>query len=70
MNPPIRWTKRFHALVELEEWGSIKYGVYTQATPEKGKEAKKWVIMNLSDEAIGPVEISRSVPEFLEKLLP
>ena len=64
----IEWTKRFHAMVELEEWGNIKDGVYTATTPEKGKEAKKWVIMNLSDEAIGPVEISRPVKEILEKL--
>ena len=54
--------KKIPCTGRAEEWGRIKDGVYTQSTPEKGKEAKKWVIMNLSDEAIGPVEISRPVP--------
>ena len=64
----IEWTKRFHGLVVNEDWGTVTDGVYKPATPEKGKEAKKWVIMNLSDEAIGPVDLTLPLKDIRESL--
>ena len=37
----IEWSKRFQALVDIEDWGTMNEGIFTPASPAKGKEAKR-----------------------------
>jgi hypothetical protein len=64
----LEWSKRFEAISLIEDWGTVKNGVFIPASVEEEKEAKRWVIMNLSDEAIGPVTPSAPLQNILERL--
>ena len=64
----LEWSKRFEAMAITEEWGNIEAGIFTPQSTAKEKDAKKWVIMNLSDEAISPVIPSAPLQKILEKL--
>ena len=61
-------TRRFEAMVEIDEWESIVNGKFIEASPAKGKEVKKWVITNLSDEAIRPVTTLQNIQEKLNEV--
>jgi hypothetical protein len=43
----IEWIKRFKAYADLEGWGTFKDGKFTEASSEKAKEAKRWLVGNL-----------------------
>ena len=64
----LEWSKRFEGLVYTEDWGTIANGVFTEASVVKGKEAKKWVLMNLNDEAIRPITPSAPLQNILVNL--
>ena len=63
----IEWIKRFKAYAEIEEWGTFKDGKFIP-NKEKAKEAKKWVIGNISDEAISPIDPTQPINVILERL--
>jgi hypothetical protein len=64
----LEWSKRFEAMAIIEDWGDIENGVFISSSEEEEKEAKRWVIMNLSDEAIRPITPSAPLQNILEKL--
>jgi hypothetical protein len=60
--------KRFQGLVELEDWCTYLNGTFIAASPAKAKEAKKWVLLNINDDAITPVDVTEPLQKILEKL--
>ena len=63
----IEWIKRFKAYAEIEEWGTFKDGKFI---PKEGqaKAAKKWVVGNISDEAISPIDPTQPINVILDRL--
>ena len=65
----IEWIKRFKAYAEIEEWGTFKDGKFI---PNKDslnpKAAKKWVVGNISDEAISPIDPTQPINVVLDRL--
>ncbi|MEY5045630.1 MAG: hypothetical protein RL713_855, partial [Bacteroidota bacterium] len=56
----IEWTKRFEAMAKIKQWGKFKDNKFV-TTEAKENEAFEWLLNHIADEAIQPLDISKTL---------
>ena len=58
----IEWSKRFETLARIEKWGSFLNGKFV-SEKSKSDDAFKWLINNISDDAMTAINAAASLEE-------
>jgi hypothetical protein len=61
----IEWTKRFQVMAKIKQWGQFNRDNKFITTTGKEEEAFEWVLNHITDEAIQPLDISKSLSDNL-----
>ena len=64
----IEWSKRFKVLAKIKKWGRIEGNLFVPKSEVEEAEAFAWILGNVADEAIQPIDADKGLSENLKIL--